>query len=82
MEAAAAACAAEFTGRSATTSDGPVDDGIDLSRYFSPVEVEELGADALKAELQRLGLKCGGTLQERAKRLFATKVGRCRLTSA
>ncbi len=28
---------------------------------------------ALKEELQKLGLKCGGTLEQRAKRLFDTK---------
>ncbi len=28
---------------------------------------------ALKEELQKLGLKCGGTLEQRAKRLFETK---------
>ncbi len=31
------------------------------------------GLDRLKSALQALGLKCGGTLEERAKRLFATK---------
>lgn len=32
-----------------------------------------LGPDRLKSALMALGLKCGGTLEERAKRLFATK---------
>jgi len=32
--------------------------------------LEALGADALKNELKSLGLKFGGTVQERAKRLF------------
>ncbi len=31
------------------------------------------GGDALKAELDRLGLKCGGTVQMRAERLFQTR---------
>eukprot|EP01044_Picomonas_judraskeda_P017412 COSAG03_NODE_3272_length_2113_cov_2740.054618_1_plen_192_part_00 len=31
------------------------------------------GGDALKAELDRLGLKCGGTVQMRAERLFLTR---------
>ena len=29
--------------------------------------------DHLKTELMRIGLKCGGTLEERAERLFITK---------
>ena len=47
--------------------------GIDLAKFWSPVELEELGMDAVKAELTRLGLKCGGTLVERCKRLFEVK---------
>jgi len=36
-------------------------------------ELELTGPDRLKAALQALGLKCGGTLQQRAQRLFSTK---------
>ncbi len=43
---------------------------IDLSRYGSAQELEVLGLDRLKAELARLGLKCGGDLKQRAARLF------------
>ena len=32
-----------------------------------------LGLDRLKSALMALGLKCGGTLEERANRLFSTK---------
>ena len=32
-----------------------------------------VGYDRLKSALQYLGLKCGGTLKERAERLFSTK---------
>ena len=32
-----------------------------------------LGLDRLKSALQALSMKCGGTLEERAKRLFGTK---------
>ncbi|XP_002165931.3 UBL fusion protein SDE2 isoform X1 [Hydra vulgaris] len=46
---------------------------IDLSKYSSAEELEELGLDRLKFALQALGMKCGGTLQDRAKRLFITK---------
>ena len=31
------------------------------------------GADTLKSALQALGLKCGGTLRQRAERLMLTK---------
>jgi len=46
---------------------------LDLSMYKSAEHIEELGLDRLKAELVFHGLKCGGTLQERAKRLFLLK---------
>jgi hypothetical protein len=46
---------------------------IDLAAYASSDELELLGLDVLKAECQRKGLKCGGTLQERAERLWATR---------
>ncbi len=44
----------------------------------SAAALEAHGLEALKAELRRLGLKCGGTLAERAARLFALR-GRTRL---
>jgi len=48
--------------------------GIDLAPYNSPEDLEKAcDVDQLKAELFRLGLKCGGTASERAKRLFLTK---------
>lgn len=46
---------------------------LDLSGFRSASELESVGMDRLKSALQALGLKCGGTLQERATRLFATK---------
>lgn len=47
---------------------------IDLSIYGSASDLEQaLDGDTLKAELTRLGLKCGGTVTDRAKRLFLTK---------
>ncbi|CAI5443196.1 unnamed protein product [Caenorhabditis angaria] len=46
---------------------------VDLSPYNSAVELEGLGLDRLKGALMALGLKCGGTLRERAERLYATK---------
>ena len=43
---------------------------LDIS---SLAEMEALGADRLKAHLQQRGLKCGGTVGERAARLFQLK---------
>ncbi|XP_033635336.1 splicing factor 3A subunit 3-like [Asterias rubens] len=46
---------------------------LDLSAFSSPEELASLGLDRLKSALMALGLKCGGTLEERAQRLFSTK---------
>lgn len=46
---------------------------LDLSAFSSYEELASLGLDRLKSALMALGLKCGGTLQERAQRLFSTK---------
>lgn len=47
---------------------------IDLSSIESADDLEKaFDGDRIKAELSRLGLKCGGTVAERAKRLFMTK---------
>jgi splicing factor 3A subunit 3 len=48
--------------------------GIDLSGYKNAEDLEKAeDPDKLKAELARLGMKCGGTPLDRAKRLFLTK---------
>lgn len=48
--------------------------GLDLSPYNTAEDLEKaIDGDTLKAELSRLGLKCGGRVSERAKRLFMTK---------
>jgi len=47
--------------------------GIELGGYGSAVDLEALGLEALKAELTRRGLKCGGNLQQRTERLFLCK---------
>lgn len=36
-------------------------------------ELEAAGAERLKVTLQAMGLKCGGTVKERAERLLSTK---------
>eukprot|EP00112_Aurelia_sp_Birch-Aquarium-sp1_P016144 Seg3634.2 transcript_id=Seg3634.2/GoldUCD/mRNA.D3Y31 product="Splicing factor 3A subunit 3" protein_id=Seg3634.2/GoldUCD/D3Y31 len=46
---------------------------LDLSAFSSAEELMSLGLDRLKSALQALGLKCGGTLEQRAQRLFSTK---------
>ncbi|NXS11737.1 SDE2 regulator, partial [Neodrepanis coruscans] len=46
---------------------------IDLLAFNSAAELEALGLDKLKMGLMSLGLKCGGTLKERAARLFSVR---------
>ncbi|XP_007896478.1 replication stress response regulator SDE2 [Callorhinchus milii] len=46
---------------------------LDWRTLDSAGEVESLGLERLKTELMGLGLKCGGTLQERAERLFSVR---------
>ncbi|VDN08022.1 unnamed protein product [Thelazia callipaeda] len=46
---------------------------LDLSSFETAADLETLGLDRLKSALIALDLKCGGTLKERAERLFATK---------
>lgn len=47
---------------------------VDLTRYASAEELaQDLDGDRLKVELSRLGLKCGGSVAERAARLFVTR---------
>ena len=53
---------------------GKGESGIDLSGYKTADELAEaVDGDALKSELARLGMKCGGTVKDRAARLFLTK---------
>ncbi|KAJ7951296.1 Protein SDE2-like protein [Quillaja saponaria] len=46
---------------------------LDFGSLNSAAELEVLGMERLKSELQAHGLKCGGTLQQRAARLFLLK---------
>ncbi|GFY92361.1 ubiquitin-like superfamily protein [Actinidia rufa] len=46
---------------------------LNLDEFNSAAELEAIGMERLKSELQSHGLKCGGTLQERAARLFLLK---------
>ncbi len=48
--------------------------GIDLKQYKDVQElVSNQSAETLKSELSRLGMKCGGTPLDRAKRLWCTR---------
>lgn len=46
---------------------------MDVATASSVEQLERLGLDVLKEELMRRGLKCGGTLAERAARLFSVR---------
>jgi len=46
---------------------------FDLNKFSSAEELEVIGLEKLKAELMKLGLLCGGSLKERAQRLFSVK---------
>ncbi|KAG7619202.1 Ubiquitin-like domain superfamily [Arabidopsis suecica] len=46
---------------------------LNFDDFNSPADMEVLGMGRLKTELQSRGLKCGGTLRERAARLFLLK---------
>lgn len=56
-----------------TTDSCNLEEPLNFDKYNSAVELEVLGMERLKAELHSRGLKCGGTLQERAARLFLLK---------
>ena len=47
---------------------------IDLDAISAREELEEFGLESLKQTLISLGLKCGGTLQERVGRLYMYKI--------
>ncbi|XP_057365401.1 splicing factor 3A subunit 3-like [Daphnia carinata] len=59
----------ETTGSALANTGAP----LDVSAFSSWEELASLGLDRLKSALMALGLKCGGTLEDRAKRLFSTK---------
>ena len=48
-------------------------EALDLESYQSAQELEKLGMDRLKGGLMALQVKCGGSLSERASRLFTLK---------
>ena len=72
-EAPAAAPAAPPPAARPPPPAAPAAPSVDLARYADAASLEALGLDALKAELGARGLKVGGTLAERAARLFLLK---------
>lgn len=44
-----------------------------LGMFADPSELEALGMNRLKEALEAIGLKCGGTLQDRAQRLWSIR---------
>lgn len=58
---------------SPSTSVPMLEEPLNFDAFNSAAELEVLGLERLKSELQSRGLKCGGTLQERAARLFLLK---------
>ncbi|KAI5059532.1 hypothetical protein GOP47_0025851 [Adiantum capillus-veneris] len=61
-------------GQSGAANDGKQTlDFLNLEDFLHASDLEVLGLDQLKHELQLRGLKCGGSLSERAGRLFLLK---------
>ena len=61
------------TKRSAESSITTETDKFNLNDCTSLQQLQELGADRLKNILLSMGIKCGGTLEQRAERLFSLK---------
>ncbi|KAK9160929.1 hypothetical protein Syun_007270 [Stephania yunnanensis] len=76
VERASASSVIESNGSDSTAKnvvEEKSDKPLNFDDFNSAAEMEVLGMDRLKAELQAHGLKCGGTLQERATRLLLLK---------
>ena len=48
-------------------------DGFDLDKCSSLEELKDMGSERLKDIMLSMGVKCGGTLDERAMRLFSLR---------
>eukprot|EP00300_Choanocystis_sp_HF-7_P006083 c14468_g1_i2.p1 GENE.c14468_g1_i2~~c14468_g1_i2.p1 ORF type:complete len:380 (-),score=116.11 c14468_g1_i2:190-1329(-) len=55
------------------TNDAAMTDDNEITNAPSAKALEDLGLERLKEELQKRGLKIGGTLEQRAERLFAVR---------
>lgn len=58
---------------SAQTAEAEAVAPVDLSEVESVGQLEAMGLERLKRALCDRGMKCGGTLQERAARLFSVR---------
>ncbi|CAJ1961286.1 unnamed protein product [Sphenostylis stenocarpa] len=58
---------------SASISVPAIEEPLNFDAFNNSAELEVFGLERLKSELQSRGIKCGGTLQERAARLFLLK---------
>ncbi|GLJ42749.1 hypothetical protein SUGI_0886370 [Cryptomeria japonica] len=54
-------------------SNDSIGESLEFDEFNTPKDIERLGLERLKNELQSRGLKCGGSLSERAARLFLLK---------
>jgi cell division septation protein DedD len=71
---AAAAAVVPPTASSAAAPRAPVTpEALDLGAFATVAELEALGLDRLKAACMAAGLKCGGTLEQRAERLWSVR---------
>lgn len=80
---AASAAGASSAGASAAAAAGGAEAGADGNAMQGPLDLgayadaadlaAKVSADRLKAELQRMGLKCGGTAGQRAQRLMLVR---------
>lgn len=60
-----------WKGRGDATKGAP--QALRMGLFNDPTELEALGMDRLKEALEAVGLKCGGSLKERAERLWITR---------
>jgi len=72
-ESPAEAAHTEIPSKETTVAEPQVFAPVSLEAVESQQELEMLGLAHLKQELQSRGLKCGGTLSDRASRLFSVK---------
>jgi splicing factor 3A subunit 3 len=56
-----------------SSGNGTQHQALRLGMFNAPSELEALGMDRLKEALMALGLKCGGTLKDRAERLWMVR---------
>ena len=64
---------AEASDTAVTTTAIPDAGAVDVATCKNALQLEKLGLDKLKAELLSRGCKCGGTLADRAERLFLVR---------